>query len=364
MRTPRIDKLLRGAAHRKGLISFAGGLPAPETFPRNELARAAEAATCSMGATPLQYDWPEGRPQLRELIAARMLQRGARIDPEDVHITNGAQDAMALALDVLGPTDVYVDHATYPGALDVILSKRLVAMSSKTAPVWYVMPAMHNPWGWAMTAERRGQVLGAPTIIEDDAYADLCFAGAPRRPLLADAAHKTFNLGTFSKTVSPGLRVGWLIAPPRWRSALREAKARRDLQTGGLAQAMLEQLLAHPGFDGRLERLRSHYAERCERLLELLPRLPGIRFSWPEGGFSVWVETESVESDDRLLARALARGVAFDPGTMFRAEPQRHGRLSFRLSFSAVPIDQMQEGIARLAAALDEARAAKRPVAA
>ena len=106
------------------------------------------------------------------------------------------------------------------------------------------------------------------------------------------------------------------------------------------------------------------YRARCERLLALLPRLHGIRFGLPQGGFSVWVETEGVETDERLLKRALARGVAFDPGALFRAEPRAHTTLSFRLSFSAVAVDQMEEGIARLAKALDEARSTRRRVAA
>ncbi len=364
MRTPRIDTLLRAAAHRKGVISFAGGLPAPETFPRAELATAAEEATCAMGEAPLQYDWPEGRGTLRQIIASRLNARGARVDPEDVHITNGAQDALSLALDVLQPTEVHVDHATYPGALDIFAAKGVRTFASQAAQVWYVMPAVHNPWGWTLKAEDRERVLKAAIILEDDAYADLLFEGPAPRPLLADAPQKTFAMGTFSKTVSPGLRVGWLVAPQMWRSRLREAKQRRDVQAGGLAQAMVERLLMRGGFDERLEKLRAHYQDRCERLLALLPKVHGIRFGWPQGGFSVWVETEGFDSDERLLARALVHGVAFDPGTLFRAEPHLHSTLSFRLSFSAVPMDQMEEGVTRLAKALDEARAAKRPVAA
>src|SRR5688572_33441453 len=108
MRPPGIDVLLRSASHRKGIISFAGGLPAAETFPRAELAEAAEQATTGMGETPLQYDWPEGRPALRQLIADRLTARGANVDAEDVHITNGAQDALSIALEVLGTKDVRV----------------------------------------------------------------------------------------------------------------------------------------------------------------------------------------------------------------------------------------------------------------
>lgn len=364
MRTSTTDKLLRAAAGRKDIISFAGGLPAPETFPREALARAAEQATLAMGDSPFQYEWPEGRMPLRVLIAQRLAKRGARVDPDDVIITNGAQDALSLALEVLKPNEIHVDHATYPGALDLFSAKGVKATVRMNTPVAYVMPAVHNPWGWKMTPERRAQALQAGVIIEDDAYADLLFDGVAPRPLLADAAHKVFAVGTVSKTVSPGLRVGWLVAPPRWRAQLRAAKSGRDLQAGGLSQAIVEQLLASGDYDARLQRLREHYRIRCERMLELLPQVQGIRFGMPQGGFSIWVETEGLETDERLLARALARGVAFDPGTLFRAEPHAHSSLSMRLSFSAVPFEQMEEGVTRLGAALAEARRSHPRVAA
>jgi DNA-binding transcriptional MocR family regulator len=119
---------------------------------------------------------------------------------------------------------------------------------------------------------------------------------------------------------------------------------------------MVERVMLRGDFDARLERLRAHYRERCERLLELLPRLQAIRFGLPEGGFSVWVEMERMESDERLLGRALAKGVAFDPGALFRPEPHLHATLALRLSFSAVPLERMRDGIQRLAAVLSEAR--------
>jgi 2-aminoadipate transaminase len=364
MKTPRMERLLRAAAHHRGLISFAGGLPAPETFPRSALAECAETAALQLEGSSLQYDWPEGRPGLREQIALRLRARGAFVDVEDVHITNGAQDALSLALDVLNAREVHVDVATYPGALDVFAGKGVAVTTNPSAQLWYVMPAVHNPWGFSMVDERRAQALRATTVLEDDAYADLRFDGPAPRPLLADAPHQVWSIGTFSKTVSPGLRVGWLTAPPAWRGALRDAKARRDVQAGGLAQAIIEQMLSRGDFDDRLEMLRAHYRRRCTRLLELLPRLGGIRFGLPEGGFSVWLETEAVESDEQLLARALRHGVAFDPGTMFRAEPRRHATLAMRLSFSALPLTKFEEGIKRLAWVLAEARSEKKRVAA
>lgn len=344
-----IDQLLRCAANREGVISFAGGLPAPETFPHRALERACSAA---IQDTALQYAWPEGRPGLREAIAARMRQRGAGVLAEDVIITNGAQDALAIAVEVLGALQVHVDAVTYPGALDIFEHGQCEPDATAPHPVVYVMPAVSNPRGALMGAEERRRALQAQWIIEDDAYGELLFHGPAPRPLIADAPDRVFFIGTFSKTIAPGLRVGWLIAPPTLRAKVREMKARRDLQACGLSQAVVERLLGAPDFEDRLEKLRAHYCQRSERLLTALVHLPGVRFSIPAGGFSVWVETDLPGSDAAWLYTALEHGVAFDPGDLFRAHPTRDPTLSMRLSFSAVPMDQIEAGVARLDQAL------------
>lgn len=360
MRTHALDLQMRRAASEPGVISFAGGLPAKETFPRAALAQAAQEATLQMGSSPLQYDWPEGRAILRRIIADRLAARGAPVDPDDVHITNGAQDALAIAVEALGAPAIQVDHATYPGALDVFEAAKAKAVARRRLPVRYVMPAISNPYGWAMSGQARFDCLQATWVIEDDAYADLGFLGPAPRPLLADAPYKVFHVGTVSKTVSPGLRIGWLVAPTRWRDKIRAAKARRDIHACGLAQAMVERLMSSPLFDERLDRLRSHYRQRAEALLEQLPQLRGVRFAMPQGGFSVWVETDLRGDDASLLERAVKHGVAFDPGCFFRAPDAHSQRLAFRLSFSSVPLAQIAAGVQRLGAALTDARAAQR----
>jgi 2-aminoadipate transaminase len=361
MKSEAIERLMRVAASTKGVISLGGGQPAPETFPKQELGRAAEAAATVMAAGSVEQDWPEGRAELRGRIARRLGARGATVDPDDVLLTHGAHDALGLALQLLDAREVHVDDPTSNGALELLHARGITAVTGRAAPIAYVMPSVHNPSGFTMTPERRKACRSAQWIIEDDTFAELTFdARADTRPLLADAPERTLLIGSFSKTVSPGLRVGWVVAPTPLRGALRQLKARQEAPgAGGLAQAIVERLMVGGELDARLTEVRAHYHARCERMLELLPKLKGIRFGWPQGGFSVWVETESLESDERFLARALTHGVAFDAGSMFRPEPSAHATLSFRLCFSSVPLEKISEGMTRLSAALDEARAGR-----
>jgi 2-aminoadipate transaminase len=347
-----IDGLLRCAAGRDSVISFAGGLPAPETFPQKALSAASSAAVNDVGPSALQYDWPEGRLVLRTLIAAKMRSRGAMVQPRDVIITNGAQDALAIAIEVIGSLEVRVDPVTYPGALDIFEAAQCEADTEHAQSVSYVMPAVSNPTGSTFSPAQRARCLQSDVIIEDDAYADLLFSGPPPRPLLADAPDRVYFIGTFSKVLAPGLRVGWLIAPAAVRAKVLAAKARRDLQAGGLSQGVVERLIGSAQYELRLQKLRTHYQQRCERLINALSHVPGLRFEQPAGGFSVWVETDLPGSDASWLYTALENGVAFDPGGLFRAQTHRNQPLTMRLSFSSVPMDQIEAGVARLDKAL------------
>ncbi len=354
----RIEALLRAAAASAEIVSFAGGLPAPETFPRRAIARAAREAILEMGTAPLQYDWPEGRRPLREAIAARLRARGADVEADELIITNGAQDAIAIAVEALAPVEVQVDALSYPSALELFraLGGRV---TTRAAAVRYAMPAVSNPLGRVAGEREREEMLNARFILEDDAYADLGFSTEISPPLCARARDRVFHLGTFSKTLLPGLRVGWLAPPRAWLGRVRETKMRRDLHACGLAQAIVERFLLHGDFDARLARLRAIYSRRCERLCRALAAVAEhgrVRFAIPRGGFSVWVESELRISDEEWLARALDAGVAFDPGALFAADPDRAQPLCMRLSFSALPEDQIETGVARLAAALDDAR--------
>jgi 2-aminoadipate transaminase len=249
-----------------------------------------------------------------------------------------------------------VDPATYPGALDVFESGNCRPDSQPHQRVRYVMPAVANPTGATMSLAQREQCLEAEVILEDDAYGDLLFSGLAPRPLFSFAPEKVYFMGTFSKTLAPGLRVGWLIAPKAMHGRILEAKARRDLQAGGLAQGVVERVLGLIDFEKRLAQLRAHYRLRCERMLAALSQLPGAHFLMPAGGFSVWIETDFCGDDAAWLYSALEHGVAFDPGELFCVNQKPNHPLAMRLSFSCVPLDQIELGIERLASAMRRAR--------
>jgi 2-aminoadipate transaminase len=352
----RIERLQRLSAAEPGVISFGGGLPSPDLFPRAALARAFVEAVAAPSAPALQYGWPEGNDGLRDWIARRLSDRGASVTASDVIITNGAQQALAIATDVLGKGDAValVDAETYPAALDLFRSRgvRPTAVRSLPAAFTYEIPGVSNPRGLGLSAERRRELIdGSLPIIADEAYAELRFDGQLERPLVADARERVWHVGTFSKTLCPGLRVGFLIPPPEALDAALRVKRDTDLQAGGLAQAVLELFLSRDDFAARLVRSRAFYAKRAARLLRALKRhLPQLRATVPEGGFAVFVECDEFFDDHDFLDVAVAHGVSFDPGRTFRADERREP-FALRLCFSMVSSGEIDEGAARLARA-------------
>jgi 2-aminoadipate transaminase len=364
----RIDAIQRRTAGDPRVIGLAGGLPSEAQFPKRELARSFFRVLEQTGAPALQYGWAEGFESLRELIASRLRARGAPASAGDVIVTSGAQQAIAIALEVIcKPGDrVGVAPETYPGALDLLRERRLVPVASATGVrAHYAMPALGNPSGERLDAGARGALLagGAP-VIEDDAYADLRFDGTAPRPLLAEAPTQVFHVGTLSKTLCPGLRIGWLVAPARFRKRALRIKQGSDLQASSLAQAIVEDLLVGPpgeaglDFEARLVRLRRFYRARAAALGRALRlHLPEWGFSEPEGGFSIWAHaacqrpTAPPGIDEKALLEAAAdEGVMLDPGSIFRAS-RSVAPMAIRLSFSAAPPASFDEGVRRLARA-------------
>lgn len=353
-----ITELLRRAADQPDVVSFAGGLPAPRTFPRRLLRAAACRAVDEGAHDALQYDWPEGRPRLRAQIAARLAARGVDVEPDEVVMTNGAQEAIALAVEIIGPRQVQVDEATYSSALELFHARGARPVTHR-ARVRYLMPVVGNPCGWGLTPAEREAALEAEHVIEDDAYADLRFEGPPPPPLLGRARARVWHVGSVSKTLSPGLRVGWLVPPRRYRKRVVEAKAQRDIQAGGLAQSIVEHFLASTDFEARLARLRHTYARRARALCALVEAVPQLEVRRPEGGFSLWVRTPVMAGDTTALAQAVEAGVAFEPGGLFWSEPQRRRPLWMRLNYSAGPQARFAEGIERLVGVLDRLQRAR-----
>jgi 2-aminoadipate transaminase len=350
---PRIDRLQRRSVENPGVLSLAGGLPAEETFPLEGLARSLRNA----GTRALQYDWPEGRAELRARIAARLARRGAPVDAGDIIVTNGAQQAIDIAIRLVTEEgdEISVPAECYPAALELFRARglHLVVGPHPESRLAYAMPVVANPTGAALDGSERDALLGKSRfVVEDDAYAELAFDGGCDSPLFPSAPDRVAHVGTFSKTLCPGLRVGWLVVPPAYRDAARRAKQLMDLQSNGLAQCMIERFLALEDFDRHLEMLRGYYACRAAALAEAVRQeLPSFRFREPRGGFSLWVTTDLPGDDAELLATALAHGVSFDPGGDFRPNGAATP-LAMRLSFSSLPIPSMQEAVRRLARAV------------
>jgi len=349
---PRIIELQKAAADRDDVIGLAGGLPALELLPRAEFTRAISEVAAREDA--LQYGWPEGVEQLRRWIAGRLAARGARLDPEQIIITAGAQQALAIAGQLLRGRAIAVGDATYAAALDAF-QRAGARVVEDGGDVRYVIVGVSNPQG-VRRDDRDALLATSGPLIVDEAYAELRFDGVVPRPLLADAPERVWHIGTISKTIAPGLRVGWLIPPPAHHDAALERKAAADLQTASLSQAALARLLATCSFDAMLERARRAYADRCARLVEALhAHVAGVRFAEPEGGFSIWLETDDAGDEIGLAEAAFAEGVMFDPGSAFRPRPRE--QIALRLSYSNAAPDAFPEAARRLARALDRWRA-------
>jgi len=349
-----IERLQRIASLRRGVLALGGGLPAPELFPREALARAFDDALATPRCEALQYGWPEGRSDLRAWIARRLRARGADVHARDVVITAGAQQAIAVACEALlvRGARVGVDAETYPAALELFRTRGATPVVARDVAVRYVMPGIANPRGDALSSDARAVILASSrAIIADEAYAELRFDGARERPLLADAPERVWHVGTFSKSLCPGFRVGWLVPPRAELARVRRIKHDIDLQANSLGQAVLAALLRRFDVDAHLARAAALYRARAERFARALrASLPSFRFRDPEGGFSIFVETDAGGDDARFLEIATAHGIGFDPGRIFRAS-QRSSPIALRLCFSAVRDDLLDVAVERLARA-------------
>jgi 2-aminoadipate transaminase len=344
---PRVVELQKQAAARDDVIGLAGGLPADELLPRAELARTLAEVTASREGT-LQYGWAEGTEQLRRWIAGRLAARGANVDCERVIVTAGAQQALAIAARVLGGS-IAVGDATYAAAIDAF-TRAGARVVRDGGDARYVIHGVSNPHGIELV-DRAALLATTGPLIVDEAYAELRFDGKTPRPLLGDAPDRVWHVGTISKTVAPGLRVGWLIPPAADHATALEHKAAADLQTSSVTQAALARLVATVDYDAMLARARTAYRERAAALCEGLHRAaPGLQFREPEGGFSIWIETEHTGDDLALLRTGLDAGVMVDPGSAFRPEPV--DRIAVRASYSNVPPHRLAEAARRLASVL------------
>ena len=370
-----IRDLLR-VIERPGVISLAGGLPAPEAFPTEAISTAiSRILATDPGA--LQYSSTEGYAPLRTWIAERH-----EADPDHVLVTHGAQQALDLIARVVvepGETVVAVADPAYVGALQAlrlagavlhavpsdddgldveVLTDRMAR--GQRVDVVYVGPDFHNPSGATMSVARRRALAeladrAGLLVVEDDPYGELRWAG-DHRPRVAASTDRVVQLGTVSKLLCPGLRVGWAVAPPELRAAMVLAKQAVDLHTSTLAQRAVHAVLTEDGFlPDHLGRLRPLYRERAAALDAALRTELGDLARWApvQGGMFLWLELTGAAAhvdSQALLDTAIDEGVAFVPGRAFAVVADHRGAL--RLSFATADPATLAEGARRLRKAI------------
>lgn len=389
-----IRELLK-LTERPDIISFAGGLPAAETFPVEEFEAATQQVLARHGAKALQYSTTEGFLPLREYIVQRMARYGIAATPENVLITSGSQQALDLIGKVLiNPGDqVLTEQPTYVGALQAwkayqaefvtvpmddygLCTSRLEEALCSGPKFMYILPNFQNPAGVTLSVPRRKKLLsladryGIP-IIEDDPYGQLRYEGAHLPPLVVLDSEQlkhdpsengrgfmsgnVIYLSTFSKTLAPGLRLGWMVAPQEVISRCVMAKQGMDLHTSSFVQMVAYEVIKDGFIDEHVRFIRDLYRTRRDVMLDALDRhFPaGVQWTRPAGGLFLWVTLPPELDSTLLLEKAIAEKVAYVPGSAF--DPGGEIRNTFRLNFSNARPEDIETGIRRLGRVIEQA---------
>ena len=364
---------------RPGILNFAGGLPSPETFPVDAM-RAACAAVLAEGSAvarpSLQYAASEGLPELRQWVAAELGRQGARVVPEQVLITNGSQQGLDLVAKVLldAGSRVLVETPTYLGALQAFtpMQPRFDSVDSDDGGVTasglreqlqkrerprfvYLLPNFQNPSGRTQDEARRQQVIAvcrehALPMVEDNPYGELWYDQPPPAPLLARWPEGVIYLGSFSKILAPGLRLGYVVAPPSLYPKLLQAKQAADLHTAGFNQRVVAEVIRDGFLDRHVPTIRARYKTQRDAMLAALARelgSTGATWTRPQGGMFIWVRLPEGLNAQTLLPAAVEAGMAFVPGAPFFAGQSDVRTL--RLSFVTSTPAQIERGMAALA---------------
>ncbi|MEA3349376.1 MAG: PLP-dependent aminotransferase family protein [Chloroflexota bacterium] len=373
-----------------GVISFAGGLPAPEVFPVDEFKQACQIVLDEVGPASLQYSATEGFMPLREMIARHSERYGIYAGVENVQITSGSQQALDLIGKLfINPGDrVLVESPTYMGALQAWnaygaeyvtvpsdehgMRTDMLENALRSAPKFiYVLPNFQNPSGVTLPLERRQELVetadhyGIP-IIEDDPYGQLRYSGEHILPVVVvDDQYRNGNgenyrgnviyMSTFSKLLAPGIRLAWVVAAKEVIRKIVQAKQGADLHTATFNQ-MVAYEVARDGFlDEHVKVIRSTYGERLKVMLDAMDEHfpPGVNWTKPEGGMFLWVLLPDEIDAGKLLPKAVEQKVAYVPGAPFH--PNGGGENTMRLNFSNASPKMIRKGIARLGAMLSEA---------
>ncbi|MDO9403163.1 MAG: PLP-dependent aminotransferase family protein [Polaromonas sp.] len=371
---PSVIREILKVTEKPGIISFAGGLPSPKTFPVSAFTAACEKVLREDGHAALQYASSEGFAALREMVAAGL---PWDVDPAQVLITTGSQQGLDLVAKVLidAGSRILVETPTYLGALQAFspMEPEVVSVASdddgvdlkdlaakaEGARFLYVLPNFQNPTGRTMTEARRAALsaeaarLGIP-LVEDNPYGDLWFDTPPPAPLTARNPDGCIYLGSFSKVLAPGLRLGFMVAPKAIFPKLLQAKQAADLHSPGFNQRMVAEVMKDGFLDRHVPTIRALYKSQRDAMLAAMKRdMPaGVEWNTPAGGMFLWARLPEGVNAVELLPRAVDKGVAFVPGAAFYAD---HGDArTMRLSFVTASVEQINIGIAALAAAIRE----------
>lgn len=380
MKRSEIRELLKHTRNPQ-IISFAGGLPAPATFPVKELEEISVQVLREKGATALQYGTTEGEAPLREAIAQWMTHEKGTIRPENILVTAGSQQGLDMVSKVfIDPGDIIVcELPSYVGGLQAFTAYRAkmvgvpmddqgmrtdklekvlarLAQRHKKPKFIYTVPDFQNPSGVTMSLERRKKLLELAyryevPIVEDSPYRDLRFTGEPVPAIYAlDTHNQVIVLGTFSKIFCPGLRLAWIMAPAEWLDKMVVAKQGMDLCCPTYNQLIAAEYIRRGLLPKQVETIRELYGHKRTLMLKALkthmPR--GVKWTKPEGGLFLWVKLPKAMSASDLFPKAIEEKVAYVKGSAFHCDGK--GQNTMRLNFSYASDEQIEEGIQRLAA--------------
>ncbi len=377
MRSSAIRELLK-VTQDPSVISFAGGLPAPELFPVREIEEACNFLLREEPDRALQYSSTEGYPPLREYLAESMAKYGIPHSAENILITTGSQQALDLMGKVFVDPDtpILTGRPTYLGAIQAwrayqarfltvpldehgMQVEKLEEIVKQEMPRFiYVLPNFHNPAGTTLSEERRRLLVEIARkydliILEDDPYGALRYEGEDILPIAAMAPERTIYLGTFSKILAPGLRIGWIVAPAEIITRLVQAKQGADLHTSTFDQMVANDVAQRGILKMHIKRLRRAYGERRDVMLDALTELWPEESHWtkPHGGLFLWAQVPAPVDTQKLFYTALEHKVAYVPGVNFYPDGDG-GHQAMRLNFSNAKPDMIVEGIRRLGLAL------------
>ncbi|MGG5333020.1 PLP-dependent aminotransferase family protein [Enterococcus sp. AZ163] len=378
--TDAVGDLLRVAANPE-IISFAGGLPAPELFPVEKIQAAANQVFQEKGMTALQYGSSKGIPELRKIVVERLKQDGITVDEEQIMISTGSQQVLDLTSKMFineGDT-VIVEQPTYLCALDVFKSyeANLVSVemdengmkldmleealkANPNTKMIYTIPTFQNPTGRTLSLERRKKLAQLAVdydvlVLEDNPYGAVRFEGTPLPAIRSfDKTGHVIYTSTFSKILAPGLRLGWVVAPLELINKFTIMKQSVDLHSDNLAQYILAAFFENNDIDQHVSKITALYKERKDLMMAAIKKYfpETVTYSQPEGGMFIWIEVPGITDTQELFDRCIQNNVAFVPGEPFYCDEIVPG--TFRLNYSNMPAEQIDIGMKRLAEAIDE----------